>query len=169
MASTFTSTGSSLTATHLPAALFEAARLLDAAENSRNAANPGIAAKQNISVTVDFGTRTAAIAATIPATFGVDTAGKLSIDASDYLGAPYSTFTVGSGQVKSADVVSAFVEVAQYTAAAEKQITPIEDQPNNVQITMDAETTSITINANLPITTSAGTGGEVIIDAVDYL
>lgn len=166
--SVFTPGASGLDSTTKPAALFEAARLLDASENARNGANPGVAPKQNITVSIDFSTRVAAIAATIPIAFGLDNAGKILVDTIDYLSAPYSTFVAG-GDVKSVDTPSLFVEVAQILAAAEKAVTPVDDQPNNVSITVDAETQSVTVSANLPITTSSTTTGEVVIAAVDYL
>lgn len=163
-------TGGTLKSAKKPAALFEMARVLDAAENSRNGANPGIPAKQNLTVTVDFGTRTAAIAATLPitATIGVD--GKPILDVSDYLGAPYSTFVPGpDGDLKSTDIPSAFLELAQIVSNAEKAVTPVDDQPNNVQITYDLEAGNVTIAGTLPITTASEADGDVVIQAVDYL
>lgn len=167
MPSLFTPGTSSLDSTTLPGALFEAARILDAAENARNGANPGVPAKQNISVTVDFGTRTIGISATLPIQLTQDTSGKMVVDAVDYLGTTYSAFTAG-GDVKSSDAPSAFLEVAQQVAAAEKAILPAEDQPNNVQITVDVEAGNVSIAAAIPCTTSADTDGSVIISAVDY-
>lgn len=160
----------SLKATNLPAALLEAAILLDQAEASRNGANPTLAPRQNITVTADLGTRTAAISATIPAVFSTNNAGAIVVDASDYLGATYSGFTPGTGgQISSTDRPSAFIEVAQALANAEKQVLPVDDQPNNCVISFEQETQSITVSATLPITTSIDADGSLVIDALDYL
>lgn len=169
MASVFApGSNGTLKAVTLPSALFEMARVLDAAENSRNGANPGIAPQQRIAVSVDFGTRVAAIAATLPVAFTLDNNGKMVVDASDYLGAPYSEFVPGGGDLKSVDAPSAFLEVAQLVAANEKS-KPADNQPNNVQISIDAETGTATVTANLPISTSGSTNGSIVISAVDYL
>lgn len=170
MASTFDpGTGGTLKSTDLPGAFFELARFLDACESARNGANPGITPKQNITVSVDFGTKTAVVAAAIPAAFTIDTAGKLVTDASDYLGTIYSEFKPGGGSLKSTDAPSALVEMAGLLAAAEKAVTPVDDQPNNIQLVIDQETGAITVSATLPITTSTTAGGDVVIAAVDYL
>lgn len=163
-------TGGSLKATNLPKALLEAAILLDQAENNRNGANPSLTPKQNITVSVDMGTRVAAVAATIPASFSTNENGAIVVDASDYLGASYSSFTPGTGgDLTSTDRPSALVEVAQKLASAEKAVTPVDDQPNNVTITFEQETQSITISASLPVTTSTDADGSLVVDAVDYL
>lgn len=168
--SIFANGSGDLTAATKPAALFELAQIVDAAENSRNAANPGIAPKQNMSVTVDFGTRTAAIAATIPAAASSSTSGQPVIAATDYLGSTYSTFDPGTGgDLKSTTVMAAFLEMALILSNAEKAITPVEDQPNNIQVTFDGEAAAYTVSANLPVDTAAGTAGAVVISAVDYL
>lgn len=168
--STFVTGGGTLQSTTLPNALFEAARLLDYAETTRNASQPTLAPKQNISTTVDFATKSIAIAATIPATFAPNASGQVVVIASDYLGAPWSSFAPGTnGTLKSANAVAAFVEVAQILSNGEKVVTPIEDQPNNVQVTIDAETATITVSANLPVEIGATEAGVVTLYAVDYL
>lgn len=168
--SVFNNGGGTLGSSNLPAALFEIAGKLDAAETARNAAFPTLAPKQNITTTVDFGTKNIAIAATIPATFSPNASGSLVVDASDYLGSGFSGFTPGTGgTLKSTDIVSAFVELAQITSNAEKTITPIEDQPNNLQVTYDAETLTITVTASLPAVISFDANGAVLVIPVDYI
>jgi hypothetical protein len=64
--SAITTTGSSLKSTNQPAALLEACLFLDSAEKARNGANPGIAPKNNISITVSSDDGVAQITATLP-------------------------------------------------------------------------------------------------------
>jgi len=163
-------TGGDLVSTNLPAAFFELARLLDAAENARNGANPGVAPKQNLTVTVDFGTRVASIAASLPITASPSASGQTQITAVDYLSPTFSAFNPGTGgTLKSTTSPSALLELGQILSNAEKAVVPAEDQPNNLQVTYDLETGTATITANLPITTSADTDGAVKVIASDYL
>ncbi len=166
--STITTTGSSLKSDTLPAALLEAALLLDSAEKTRNGANPGIAAKNNISINFGSDEGTCSIAATIPVDVTLSTAGAIQYAAKDYLGSTYTTFTAG-GDVTASNRVAAFVQVAQILSAAEKAVTPVEDQPNNITVESSSETGSITIAANLPVTATINTAGAVEFVAVDYL
>ncbi|MBD2489435.1 hypothetical protein [Aulosira sp. FACHB-615] len=158
-----------LKSTQLPAALFEICRALDAAENTRNGANPGLTPRRNISTTVSFDTGTIAVAATIPVTPSIGAGGLIQLTASDYLGAPYSNFTNGGGDLASDTLPEALLEMANLLAAAEKAVTPAENQPNNVQVQFDLETGSATISANMPFTTAAATNGDVTVHAIDYL
>lgn len=170
MASVFApGTAGTLKATTLPSALFDAARALDAAENLRNGANPGLPPKRNIATTISLDTGTISIAATIPFNTSLGPAGQSILVPSDYLGAPYSDFIDGGGQLNSAHIIGAFVETAQTVAAAEKAIQPVEDQPNNVQIAVDFETQTITVSAELPFNTASEADGDVVIKAIDYL
>lgn len=164
-------TGGTLKSSQLPAALFEAARALDAAELNRNGNNPGIAPKRNLNTTISFQTGTIAIAATIPISSGILPNGKIDILAQDYLGAAYNVFNPGSGDgtLFSTDLISAFLEVANLLAAAEKAVTPAENQPNNIQIDYNLETNTATISANMPFTTSSTATGDVTVHAIDYL
>ncbi|MCC5669883.1 hypothetical protein LC653_40285 [Nostoc sp. CHAB 5784] len=155
--------------TQVPQAFFEICRALDAAENTRNGANPGLPPRRNLSTTVSFDTGTVAVAATIPITTNIQTNGSIDIVASDYLGSTYSVFANGGGDLKSDTLPEALLEMASILAAAEKAVTPAENQPNNVQIQFDIETGSATISANLPFNTAAATNGDVTIHAIDYL
>lgn len=158
-----------LSSTQIPSAFFEVCRALDAAENLRNGANPGLPPRRNLSTTVSFDTGTIAIAATIPVEVSVQASGSIDIKASDYLGATYSVFNAGGGDLKSDTLPEALLELASILAAAEKAVTPTDSQPNNVQIQFDLETGSATVSANLPFTTSAATNGDVTVHAIDYL
>ncbi|MBN3924006.1 hypothetical protein [Nostoc sp. NMS4] len=162
-------TAGTLKSTQLPQALFEVSRALDAAENLRNGANPGLPPRRNLSTTVSFDTGTIAIAATLPISAGIQTGGSVGVTVSDYLGSTYSAFAGGSGDLTSDTLPEALLEIASLLAAAEKAVTPAENQPNNVQIVFDLETSSATISANLPFTTAAGTTGNVVVIAIDYL
>jgi hypothetical protein len=78
--SAYDSTGSSLDSTTKASALIEVVRKLNDAEALRNAANPGVAPKNNISMTADFDTRTIAITATMPFTRTFGTEGQSALD-----------------------------------------------------------------------------------------
>ncbi|MBW4572674.1 MAG: hypothetical protein KME31_33290 [Tolypothrix carrinoi HA7290-LM1] len=162
-------TSGTLKSTQIPAAFFEVCRALDAAENLRNGANPGLPPRRNLSTTVSFDTGTIAVAATIPVTTSIQANGSIDIAASDYLGATYSVFANGGGDLNSDTLPEALLELASILAAAEKAVTPAENQPNNVQIQFDLETGNATISANLPFNTAAAANGDVTIHAIDYL
>lgn len=163
-------TGGALVSTTLPAALFEVSRLLISAENTRNAANSGVAAINNITANLSIDGGVASIAATIPIIATLSTSGVPTISAQNYLGSAYTGFIPGTGaDVKSTNVIAAFVEIAQLLSATEKGVTPVENQPDNVQITYDLEASSATISANLPFSTTASASGNITIEALDYL
>jgi hypothetical protein len=166
--STFKNGGGTLRSDNLPAALFEVARELDAAEQDRNGANPGLTPRRNLTTTISFDTGTIAIAATLPVVFSAGAGGSQSVALQNYLGSTWTAFAPGTGgDLTSTNVVSAFLEVASLLATAEKAIQP--DEPNNVQIQYDQETGTATVAANLPFTTEQGTNGDVTIIAIDYL
>jgi hypothetical protein len=165
----YISTGSSLSSDTLSAAFIEAARILNDSESTRNAANPGVAPKNNVSMTADFDGRTLNTTLALPIIQTFDTSGKIIIAAQDYLGSTYSAFTVGTGQAKSVTKMGAVLEIAQILAAAEKAVTPETDQPNNIQITYDFEAQIANITATTPFTPSIGTLGEITLTALDYV
>lgn len=165
----YISTGSSLSSDTLAAAFVEAARILNDAESNRNAANPGVAPKNNVSMTADFDGRTLNTTLALPIIQTFDVSGKVVIQAQDYLGTTYSGFTVGTGDAKSNTKMGAALEIAQILAAAEKSVTPETDQPNNIQITYDFEAKLANITATTPFTPSIGTNGEVTLTALDYV
>ncbi|WP_016951247.1 hypothetical protein [Anabaena sp. PCC 7108] len=162
-------TAGTLKSTQVPQAFFEVCRALDAAENTRNGANPGLAPRRNLSTTVSFDTGTIAVAATIPIVTTIQTDGTIQISGSDYLGSTYSTFANGSGDLTSTNIVAAFLETASLLSAAEKAVTPVENQPNNIQIQIDVEAGNATVSGNLPFTTAAAATGDVTVKAIDYL
>lgn len=161
-------TASSLKSDTIPAALLEAALLVDAAEKARNGANSGIAAKNNVSVVFNSDEGICSIAATIPVDVTVGTGGAIQYAPKDYLGASYTTFTAG-GDVTATNRIGAFVQIAQILSAAEKAISPVEDQPNYVTVDSSSETGTITIAANLPVFSSIDATGSVLFTATDYL
>ena len=162
-------TSESLKSTQVPQAFFEVCRALDAAENARNGANPGLTPRRNLSTTVSFDTGTIAVAATIPIVVSIQSDGTIQVVANDYLGGTYSTFANGGGDLTSSNLIAAFLETASMLSAAEKAVTPIENQPNNIQIQVDVEAGSATVSGNLPFTTLAASNGDVTIHAIDYL
>jgi hypothetical protein len=162
-------TDGTLKATQLPAAFFEIARALDAAEQDRNGANPGLTPRRNIATTVSFDTGTISVAATLPIIPTPQTDGSIKIAVQDYLGSTYSEFDNGGGDLGSDSIMEAFLEIASLLAAAEKAVTPTDSQPNNVQVNFDLEAGNSTISANIPFTSVAASNGDVTIKAIDYL
>ncbi|AFY72961.1 hypothetical protein Syn7502_00829 [Synechococcus sp. PCC 7502] len=168
--STFTpGTGGTLESTNLPSAFLEVSRVLVQAENTRNAANSGVAPINNITASLSIDGGVASIAATIPIAPTLSTSGVPTIAAQNYLGSTYTTFAPGTGgTLKSTNTIAAFLETAQLLASAEKAVTPVENQPNNIQITYDLEASQATISANLPFS-STSVSGDITIEALDYL
>jgi hypothetical protein len=166
--SVITTTGSSLKSTNLPSALLEAALFLDAAEKDRNGANPGLAPKNSLTLTISSDEGLINISAVLPAETTIGAGGTLVYNAKDYLGGSYSAFVAG-GDVSAAFRQDALVQIAQMLSNAEKLIQPVEDQPNFVQIESSSEAGTITVTATLPYTAVILTGGTVEIIAIDYL
>lgn len=166
----YTPTDSSLTATTISGAFVEISRVLNDAESTRNAANPGVAAKNNVTMTADFDTRTLNITLNLPIIHAIDaTSGKSVVEAQDYLGSTYSAFTVGTGEAKSTTKMGAALEISQKLAAYEKLVQPETDQPNNLQISYDFEERIAAITATIPFTPSIGATGIVQLTALDYV
>lgn len=152
----------------IPAAFLEAALLLDNAEKARNGANPGIAPKNNVIITFSSDDGTANVAATLPVGVTVGSDGSIVYAPTDYLGGTFSAFTPG-GAVTATTRQAALVQVAQLLSAAEKSITPVEDQPNYITVESSSETGTITIAASLPYDALVNDDGSVLITANDYL
>jgi hypothetical protein len=167
--SAYTPTDSDLDSTTKAAAFVEAVRKLNDAEALRNAANPGVAPKNNISMTADFDTRVINITVTLPFTRTFNTTGAPVLTYNDYLGGSYSNFTVGTGDAKADKLQGVVGQVAQFLSAAELAVTPDTDRPNNIQITDDYELGQTSITATIPFTPSFGTAGEITITALDYV
>jgi hypothetical protein len=166
--SSIVTTGSSLKSSTQPAALLEACLFLDGAEKLRNGANPGIAPKNNMSITISSDDGVAQITATLPVDVTVLADGGVKYGAKDYLGGTYAAFTAG-GAVTSDTRMEAVVQIASILSASEKAVQPVEDQPNNVQVESSSENGTITITATLPISTSIDATGAIEIVAIDYL
>lgn len=161
-------TGSSLQSDTIPAALVEAALLLDAAEKARNGANPGITPKNNVSLTFSSDDGTANIAATLPVDVTVGSDGGVKYLPKDYLGGTYAAFTPG-GAVTATSRMAALLQVAQLLSAAEKAIQPAEDQPNFIQVESSSESGTVTITASVPFNSVIDAAGSLTITALDYL
>jgi hypothetical protein len=165
--SAINTTGSSLKADTKAAAFLEACLLLDGAEKARNAANPGIAPKNNVSVTFSNEEGVAQVSIQLPAAPTATGAGLIYAP-TDYLGGAFGVFTPG-GDVTATTVMSAVSQVAHILSATEKTVQPIEDQPNNVQIESSSENGFITITATIPFTQTIDVDGNIKIVALDYV
>jgi hypothetical protein len=166
--SSIITTGSSLKSTNQPAAFLEICLLLDQAEKARNGANPGVAPKNNISITFSSDEGVAQVTATLPVGVSVLADGGIKYLPKDYLGGTYATFTPG-GDVTAVNMMEAVSQVASILAASEKGVLPVEDQPNNIQIDSSSEAGTIAVTATIPFSTAISTTGEIKIDAIDYL
>lgn len=160
--------GSSLKSTTIPAALFEAALFLDNAEKVRNGANPGLAPKSNVAITISSDEGIVSITAALPTEVSLDTTGSLSYNAKDYLGGVFALFT-GGGEVMVTSAMDALVVIAQKLSIAEKLVQPVEDQPNFIQVESSSESGTITVTATLPYTSVILPNGRVEISMIDYL
>lgn len=169
MATPYVNTGSNLKSDFLAGAFVESCRLLNQAEAARNAANLGVAAKNNITMSASFDNNVFTISAALPVSVALDTSGKPVIDVTDYLGSTFSAFVVGTGAAKSTDLPSLVLEMAQKLSAAEKSVSPVTDQPDNIQIDISLETGLATISANIPYTPSIDADGAVTLTAQDYV
>jgi len=165
----YTNTDSDLKSAFLSGAFVESCRLLNQAEAARNAANLGVAPKNNIAMSASFDNNVFTINAALPIAVALDTSGKPVIDVTDYLGSTYSAFDIGTGEAKSTDLPSLVLEMAQKLSAAEKSVSPVTDQPDNIQIDISLETGLATISANIPYTPSIDTDGSVTLTAQDYV
>jgi hypothetical protein len=166
--SIFVPGASQLKSTNQPAAFLEICLLLDGAEKLRNGANPGVAAKNNVSLTFSSDEGVAQVTATLPTAVTGLADGGIKYLAKDYLGGTYATFTPG-GDVTAVFLPDALVQVASQLAASEKGVLPVEDQPNNIQIDSSSENGTISITATIPISTVVDSTGRIQIVAVDYL
>jgi hypothetical protein len=167
--SAYTPTDSDLDSITKAGAFVEVIRKLNDAEATRNAANPGVAPRNNISMTADFDARTINITATLPFTRTLNSTGQTVLTYNNYLGGSFSAFTPGTGDAKSTLLQGAVAEIAQILSGAELAITPDTDRPNNIQITDDYELSQTAITATIPFTPSFGSAGEITITALDYV
>jgi hypothetical protein len=162
-------TGGTLKSTNLPAAFFECARALDAAEQDRNGSNPGLLPRRNSVTTVSFDTGTVSVAAALPITAETSIGGTINVVAQDYLGGSFAAFDGGGGDATSTTIMRALLEIANLLHNAEKAVTPADSQPDNIQITHDLESGIANISANIPFTSAVNPDGSVVVVAIDYL
>ncbi len=165
--SVLNSTGSGILSTNIPAGFIEAAMLLDKAEKTRNGENPGLGAKNAISITISSDEGLINVQANLPCDTSSLADGSLVYNAKDYLGAAYSVFAPG-GSLTATTKMDVLVQIAQMISQAEKTILPVEDQPNFLQIDSSSEAGTINITATIPFT-AAFLANSVSILAVDYL
>jgi hypothetical protein len=163
-------TGSDIKSTTLPNALLEACLLLDNREKSRNGLYPSLPPKNNVTITFSSDDSTASIAASLPVNVVIEgtTIGGIIYDAKPYLGAAFDAATPG-GSLTSTSLQGQILQIAQMLSNAEKQVTPLEDQPNFVQVESSSESGVTTVTATLPFTLTILDNGGVNIVANDYL
>ena len=166
--SVIVTTGSSLKSGNIPAAFFEAALFLDNCEKARNGANPGLAPKNNVSITISSDEGVVTIAAALPSEVSLDALSSISYNAKDYLGGTYAAFVPG-GDITATTAMDALVAVAQRLSSAEKLVQPAEDQPNFIQIESSSEAGTITVTATLPYTAVILATGQLQVTMLDYL
>lgn len=166
--SLFAPGASALKSTNQPAAFLEICLLMDSAEKLRNGANPGVAAKNNVSVTISSDEGVAQVTCSFPTAVTTMLDGGIKYLAKDYLGGTYSAFVPG-GDVTAALLPDAVVQIASQLAASEKGVLPVEDQPNNIQIDSSSENGTISITATIPVSTVIDGTGRIQVVAVDYL
>lgn len=166
--SSILTTASSLKSVTLPAAFLEACLLLDTAEKARNGANPGLPAKNFLTMTIASDEGLINISATLPSSITLGSDGSIIYNSSDYLSPAYSGFLAG-GDVTATTVMDSVVFLAQTLSNAEKLVQPLEDQPNFVQVEASSETGVITVSATLPYRAIVLPSGSIEIQAIDYL
>ncbi len=163
----FVNTGSDLDSVFLVSAFVEACRKLNQAENARNAANTAVTPRQNIQMSANFDGNAYTIAASLPFTISL-VSGKPQINATDYLGAPYSDFVKGTSEVSSTTLPALVLELSQKVNALELSV-PEADRPNNLTIEYSSDAGVATIAATIPFTPTIGTAGEVTLTAIEYV
>lgn len=161
--STFNPGSGDLSSTNLPAAFVEIAARLQLAETAI-ATNP----PDNLTLTSDIDGQSFGINASLPISATVDTSGQPIMAATDYLtplGGSSTIDTTGS-DLKSTNLVSALLEIAQLLHSAEKQA--VEPQPDNIQVSYNLENQTADINATIPQSISL-VSGKVTVTATDYV
>ena len=160
MAQAFVPTGSSLVSTTAVGALLEVAYKQQVAEKA-------LATPQNlVTISIDDDAGTARITATLPGTVTIDaTSGKPVFTASNY---STTVFTPGTGELKSTNMPSALLEMAQKVVAYEN--IKFASTPNLVRtfLLIDSNAGQARITSTLPVTTAL-VAGLPTITAVDYL
>ncbi len=167
MTTLFSKGDSVFKATQLVPAFVEGVRLLNTAENTRNAANPALTPKQNVSMTASFDGNVYSISATLPVDTALTTTGQYALTARNYLGT-YGDFVPGTSELESTNLAGAVLELAQKVQAAELQ-QPEADRPNNIQLVHEADTGTMVISASIPFNPAIGTSGEVTLFANAYI
>lgn len=70
--------------------------------------------------------------------------------------------------LKSTNKPAALLEMAFSLQSSELAV-PVDTRPNNVAITLDAETQVVTVTATLPFTYTLDSTGKPVITATDYI
>lgn len=77
-------------------------------------------------------------------------------------------FVNTGSDLKSTHLAAAFVEIATKLQSAELAL-PAETRPNNVQISLDLEALTVTVDAALPVSVSLNSTGQPIVNASAYI
>lgn len=159
-------TGGTLTATNLPAAIFELSRLLMQRINAvSSAARPTFIS----TFTTNGVTGVHTVQFDGPLSVAIQTDGAPKLTATDFLSSLSAsggdnTFAPGTGgTLKSSGLVQAFLEACQLLQNAELAI-PAETRPNNVSVTYTTEDGLVSIALTLPVTLT-----NLVYVATDYL
>lgn len=160
--SVFNNGGGTLKSTNRPAALVELAHLLNEAERSASTVDNTI---ENIDITYGTNARVTTITASLPIGYSINGNGQPVLTATNYLGA--APFNGGAGDLKSATLPAAFVELAHLVAKDEQAILPTP--VNNVTITTDLEGLTMAITANLPFIPTLDANGKPVQTITDYI
>lgn len=73
-----------------------------------------------------------------------------------------------STDIKSTNKAAALLELAFSLQASEAAV-PEETRPNNITISIDAETGAAAVTATLPVTFTVDNTGKVVVTGVDYI
>lgn len=154
-----TLTTTSLTATNLAWAMLEAAYKLQIAETALTV-NPNL-----VTINLNDDTRLVTITASLPALFGFDANGNVTVTATNYA----SVSIAPNGDIKSDNVSALLLEMAQKIIDAEDAALA-SDATFAVRalLTMDANTETIAFSTTIPYSVVL-VSGKPTITAVDYL
>ncbi|GAC1456966.1 MAG: hypothetical protein NVS2B14_00420 [Chamaesiphon sp.] len=161
-------TNGDLKATNIVAAALEAYFLLDEAEKQLQL-QQGTA--RRTAFTSDLGNQSATFSVTMPIIDTIDaTNGRPVLAVQNYLGA-LGAFANGGGDLKSADLPSAVLEIANLLANAELQVLQnvAIAPPRTTTYTYNLEAKTVTLTSTVPVATVAAADGGIEIKAIDYL
>lgn len=124
--------------------------------------------KDNIQISLNLNDMTTAISFSIPAEQSIDSSGKVTLSAVEYL--QNVTFSPGTGGTfKSTTLCQYFLEVVTFLQIKENNTISNSQLINNVTSTYDADDKLFTGSATLPIGINFNDDGHPVIYAASYL